>query len=232
HGNGMESGKDAHSGSVYTVVGRLPRQGSVWDRAILVPIESVWLVHGFGTGHSEEKAALGPPWELSGPGVPAVVVKPRAVADAYTLRSRYRTGGTIAIFPAEILTELYRTLGEGRAMLGAMALATQALVVAAVFLALAATLVARRRILAVLRALGAPPGFVFLAVWLQGAAIVAAGGLLGLGLGYGLAALAARALEREVNFAIAVVPNWSEFAAVLAVLGAGLLAATVPAAFA
>lgn len=226
------SAKDEHAGSVYRVVGRLPRQGSVWDRAILVPIESVWLVHGFGTGHDDETAPLGPPWSTAGPGVPAVVVKPRAIADAYTLRGRYRGEGTIAVFPAEVLTQLFRTLGEGRALLGAVAFATQALVMAAVFLALAAMLAGRRRMLAVLRALGAPRAFVFLAVWLQGAAIVVTGAGLGLGLGYGLAALAARALESEVSFAIAIAPAWPELLTALYVAGAGLAAAMLPAAFA
>ncbi len=230
--NSAESTKDEHAGSLYTVVGRLPRQGSVWDRAILVPIESVWLVHGFGSGHADEKAALGPPWTGSGPGVPAVVVKPRAVADAYTLRGRYRSEGTIAVFPAEVLTDLYRTLGEGRALLGAMAIATQALVMAAVFLALAASLAGRRRMLAVLRALGAPRGFVFLSVWIHGAAIVVAGAVLGLALGYGLAALAARALEQQANFAIAVAPASDEIIAALGVVAAGFVASIIPAAMA
>ena len=41
------------------VVGRLPRFGSAWDRAILVPIEAVWEVHGLGNGHAED-GRIGP----------------------------------------------------------------------------------------------------------------------------------------------------------------------------
>ena len=33
------------------VVGRLPPTGSPWDRAVLLPIEHVWVVHGLGDGH-------------------------------------------------------------------------------------------------------------------------------------------------------------------------------------
>jgi len=54
---GVESADERlhrHEGFRYHVVGRLPRQGSPWDRAILVPIESVWETHGLGTGHASD----------------------------------------------------------------------------------------------------------------------------------------------------------------------------------
>jgi len=51
------------------------------------------------------------------PGVPAIVVKPKSVADAYGLRARYRQGGTMAFFPAEVLVSIYRTMGDVRDVL-------------------------------------------------------------------------------------------------------------------
>ena len=44
----------------YVVVGRLPRLGTPWDRAILVPIESVWEIHGLGNGHAVGRCAARP----------------------------------------------------------------------------------------------------------------------------------------------------------------------------
>lgn len=46
HGQVGEEGAHAHEGVHYTVVGVLPADGSAWDKAILVPVEAVWRVHG------------------------------------------------------------------------------------------------------------------------------------------------------------------------------------------
>jgi putative ABC transport system permease protein len=97
-----------HEGAGARVIGRLPRFGSAWDRAILVPIEAVWEVHGLGNGHAED-GRIGPPFDAARvPPVPIAVVRPASVADAYALRQRYRQDGTMAVFPAEVLSELYR----------------------------------------------------------------------------------------------------------------------------
>ena len=68
-----------------------------------------------------------------------------------------------------------------------MALAFQTLLIAAVLLVIVAALAARRQSIGVLRALGAPPSFVFLTVWLQGALLIASGVLAGAMLGWALA---------------------------------------------
>ena len=49
---GKDEAMHRHAGVRYAVVGRLPRLGSAWDNAILVPIESVWETHGLGNGHA------------------------------------------------------------------------------------------------------------------------------------------------------------------------------------
>ncbi len=179
-----------HHGFDYTVVGRLPVTGTPWDNAIIVPVEAVWLVHALPSGHpaaatgeaadhddeAENKIPIGPPWlEAEMPGVPAIVVKANSVGDAYRLRAELRRGGTTAVFPAEILLDLYSTLGDARDVLAMISIAAQALVVAAVLLAVFAVLAARRRQLAVLRALGASRSFVFALVWCQVMTMIAAG---------------------------------------------------------
>lgn len=216
---------DRHEGTSFRVVGRLPSLGTPWDRAILVPIEAVWQVHGLGTGHAPKATHLGPPFEADPPpGVPTIVLTPRSIADAYGLRASLRNKGLLAVFPAEILVDLYATLGQIRGVMTAMALATQALVVAAILLAVVATLAARRRQIAVLRALGAPRRFILLAVWVQVSALVFAGGLLGLPLGWAAASGISLWLGSVTGVALPVALGWSEVILVagMAALGGGL----------
>jgi len=52
HGVGPAADEHAHEESGYTVVGRMPLSGTPWDRAILVPVEAVWEVHGLAAGHA------------------------------------------------------------------------------------------------------------------------------------------------------------------------------------
>lgn len=251
HGQIHVAGEEERHDSVrHTVVGRLPRLGNPWDRAVLVPIEAVWWVHALPLGHAvpEDRlhpggpdappdlaaVPLGPPWDAAElPGVPAVVVKPASFAQAYRLRSAYRAaGGATAVFPAEVLVRLHGLLGDARDLMAAVALLTQALVVGAVLLAVLASLAQRRRLVGVLRALGASRAFVVATVWLGVAAMLTVAGALGLGLGY-LGALAlSRSLAAETGVALPVALSLQEVGLVLATVAAGLLLAAIPAALA
>lgn len=230
-GHGHSSADEAphgHEHADYTVVGRLPPEGNAWDRAILVPIESVWELHGLGEGHAGDETLVGPPW-IAPPGVPAVVVAPVGIADAYRLRSQYRSASSVAVFPAEVLVPLLRALGDVRGLLAGMAWGGFALVMAAVFLALLANFLARRRDFAVLRAIGAPPGFVAGAAWLEAAAILGAGVAAGLPLGWGLAVGAGAVAGGSLELSVAATPAWEDLLAPAAALAVGLLAAALPA---
>lgn len=52
HGAGDAAEHDAHGDAHLTVVGRMAPTGTPWDRAILLPIEAVWEVHGLANGHA------------------------------------------------------------------------------------------------------------------------------------------------------------------------------------
>ncbi|SEN54616.1 FtsX-like permease family protein [Palleronia pelagia] len=56
HGRGTAAEAGLHGGFHYEVVGRMAPTGSPWDRAILVPVEGVWAVHGLANGHPVEEA--------------------------------------------------------------------------------------------------------------------------------------------------------------------------------
>lgn len=229
---GAEADEDqghVHRGVEYVVVGRMPRLGTPWDRAILVPVESVWEVHGLPNGHAQGVERIGPPWEgPEVPGVPAIAVKPKTVADAYTLRGKYRSGGTTALFPAEVLVELYGLLGDARDLLAAISVATQALVIAAILLAVFASLALRRRQLAILRALGASRRYVFAVVWTHVSLMIALGALLGLVVGWAGAVALSAAFSLRTGIALSATLALQEVAMAAAVIGIGMLLAGIP----
>lgn len=223
----------SHEGHVHTeigyrIVGRLPPTGTAWDNALLVPIESVWEVHGLGNGHPPGVEQVGPPWEQPA-GLPAIVLKPRSIAGAYLLRARYRSATSTAVFPGEVLSALFRTLGDLRSVLSWMAAATSGLVVVAVLLAFAGLVSGRAREHAVLRAIGASPGFIVAALWLELGAIVTAGIALGVLLGWAGAWAAAAGLARSTGVAMPVWLGWPELSLAAATLAACLAAAAAPA---
>jgi len=219
-----------HEGVVYRVVGRLPRLGSPWDRAILVPVETVWETHSLGNGHRQDGAPLGPPFDATTiPGVPAIVVKPLKVSDAYQLRAAYRKDGTMALFPAEVLVSLYRTVGDMRDVIVLAAALNNLLVFAAVLLLMITLITLRRRRYAVLRALGAPRGFVLLVTWLGAAGLLAVGCALGLALGYCAALTVSAVVERQTGLHVTAGLGMAELRFAGQLIGAGSLMALIPA---
>ena len=218
-----------HAGFSYVAVGRLPRSGSPWDRAIIAPVEALWRLHARPAGHEEGSHRLGPPWgESETAGASAIVVKPRSVADAYRLRARYRDAETMAVFPAEALVPMYLVLGDARDLMSLMGLVTQTLVVAAVLRAVFASLAHRRRQLGVLRALGASRRYVFLTVWLHVSVLVGLGAAAGLCLGWGGAWALSAVLHARTGVGLPVTISWTEVAAAASLAVAGALVAAIP----
>lgn len=219
-----------HAGHDYVAVGRLPALGSPWDRAILVPIESVWEIHGLSNGHAAGDERIGPPFDgVRVPGVPALVVKPRSVADAYALRGQYRQGGTMAFFPAEVLVTLYRALGDVRTVLVAASFLNAVLILAAVLLLLIAVAGLRRRRYAILRALGAPRAYVMLVVWLGMAGLIGFGCLLGLPTGALFTALLSDAVGAQTGLKLAFAVESQELIFVALLFSVGSAITLVPA---
>ncbi len=71
-------------------------------------------------------------------GVPAVVVKPRQVFQAYQLRGDFRKEGLLAVFPAEVLVALYASIGDIRDVLVVASALNNVLVFLAIVVASAA----------------------------------------------------------------------------------------------
>lgn len=236
---------EVHQGTTYRVSGRLVPTGSPWDRAILVPIEAVWATHGHepeheADAHAEEEHGHGAldadrlvdPGAITdpgAPGLPAIVVRGHAIADAYNLRQQYRSDRTLAVFPAEVLTRLYGTLGDARRVLAAVAVAAQALVAAAVLLVAVLHVAQRRRQIGALRAFGASRGAVFLIVWGEVALIALAGIAAGVGLGLLAARVISARIEAASGLALPVEVAPGDFWMILGLFAAAGLCALIPA---
>ena len=228
---GEHSPDNIHTALHYTVVGRLPPRHNVWDSTILVPVEDVWAIHALPDGHgASDPQHIGPPWDPARlPGVPALSIKPDSVSAAYALRGQFRTPRSVALFPAEVLNDLYVTLGNVRDLMSVLALATQILVVAAVLMALLVGFLARHRQFAVLRAIGASRAYVFCVVWVEVALLIMGGATLGLLLGVAAASALSCWLQALAGFAMPVSLGAPEGFLVGGLILAGALIATLPA---
>jgi putative ABC transport system permease protein len=219
-----------HAATTLMVVGRMRPTGTPWDNSVIVPIESVWRVHGLPTGHAQGEDRIGPPFDPARvPGVPAIVIQPETINAAYGLRTLYRTPLSMAFFPAEALIRVYEVLGDIRELMSWLALATQGLVVIAMLAGVMAILTLHRRQFAVLRALGAPRLYIFLCVWSQIAVIAVAGALLGLLLGAGAARAVSFMITRATGIVLPAQIGVDELLLVGGMIVFGLIVATVPA---
>ncbi|OBZ93633.1 membrane protein [Pararhizobium polonicum] len=259
-----DHGGETHTELAYRITGRMAATGTSWDRAILVPIQSVWSLHGMG-GHSDEAAAdhdgephdaqahaadhgaqpdgdhdhdhaaldpdapLDENWTAETPGLPAVLVKPKTIADAYKLRQAYRGNGTLAVFPGEVLTSLYATLGDAKRVLSAVAIGAQVLVAAAVLLVTVIHVGQRRRQIGALRAFGAPQPAVLVIVWLELFILVALGIVLGFAIGYGAAVFLSRLFSGESGVVLPVMFAREDLASAAAITAFAAVLALVPA---
>lgn len=221
-----------HAGTHFTVVGRMAPRNSVWDKAILVPVEDVWAVHSLPDGHgADSSGAIGPPWRADRlAGVPAIALKPASVTAAYQLRAQFRNAWSLAVFPAEVLNELYVVLGNVRDLVAGMALAMQVLVMLAVLTALLVGFLARRRQFAVLRAIGASRAYLFCSVWVEVTLLVSAGALAGLLLGHFAAQAISVWAQSRLGFPLPLQAGSEEVLLVVGLVVFGALIALIPAA--
>lgn len=231
HGAGDSSDPEAH-GDHYTVVGRMPPTGSPWDRAILVPIEGVWAVHGLASGHAPDAPnQLGPPFDARYfPGTPAIVVKADELWATYSLRSEFtRDAETMAFFPGTVLAELYAVMGDVRQAMSLMTLVTQSLVATSVLVGLFILTRLFRRQIALLRALGAPARFVLSVVWSYAATLLVLGSAVGVLTGIGAAHILSRIVTARTDILVVLALGWNEIHLVAGFVSITVILSLLPA---
>lgn len=252
HGSVAEGGH-THSELAYHVVGKLQPTGTAWDRAIMVPVQAVWHIHGLGDdhdheaheaheahedhdedghehhGHIDPDAAIVETFDANDPGVPAILVKPKTIASAYKLRQEYLNDRTLGVFPGEVLTKLYATLGDVKKVLAVVAVGAQALVAGALLLVTVIHIGQRRKQIGALRAFGAPRLSVFLIVWLELFGVVLLGIGLGVGLGYGAALGISHSVQGQSGFDLPVIFLVQDIWQVLITLAFAAVLSSLPA---
>lgn len=227
----------------FTVVGILPETSTPWDRAVLVPIESMWGMHEQARANNTPHATL-EQWlsqDLSKlPGASAIVVKPTGVASAYRIRQHVlKTSATAAdgsvvnlmgVFTGEALVELFSIFSTAAGALKAFAACSVTTSLAAALLTGFVLAKLRERNLMLLRTLGAPRRFVLAAVWTSIASSVVFASFGALALGTLLSFAAGQVIAARTGIAMAPEIASSELLMLAAVSAAGALFALLPAA--
>lgn len=197
--HGLAAGGHAHGQYPYTVTGILARNGSVLDRLVLTPTESVWQVHETDTAlDDEDRQVMEAEREVT-----LALIQYRTPLAAVTFpRFINATTEMQAAAPALEITRLLSMVGVGLDVLRALAGVLLLTAGLSVFIALWGAVRERRADLALLRMLGAPPrkvaGLLLCeALWLALLATV-----LGVLAGQGLLALLGWALQLEKSVLI------------------------------
>lgn len=258
HGLGGDGAE--HHAHPYRVSGVLARTGSVADRLVFTPVESVWDAHGIAHGdeahahedHAHEDHATADhahaDHALEAPAQRGVFVNrgrieaPQADITAVLVRVVSPIGGLalkqelnrdttlLAARPAEEAARVFRLVGLGGQVLQAFALILIGAAAASVFTTLFAALRERRGEIALLRAMGATRGTVFAVLAGQGLVIATIGVMLGLAGGHGLVELLARTSPQAAGFGLTGW-TWHPFEALIALGGIAVgAAAALPAA--
>lgn len=231
HGHGAAVETDAHEGAAYVVTGRMAPTGSPWDRAILVPVEAVWAVHGLASGHAPaEGARIGPPFDPAFfPGTPAIIVRADTLAANYALKSRFTRADMMAFFPGTVLAQMHGLVRDVREAMSLLAIVTQALVTISILAGLMILTRIFARGLALLRAVGAPGRFVFAVVWSYAAALILTGAALGLGLGWIAAQAFSAIITARTDVLVTASVTWTEAHLVAGFVSLTLILALFPA---
>jgi len=235
--HGTAGDGQAHEETPFEVVGILAPTGTVLDRLIVTPVSSVWAAHGFGTGsdedhdaahgdHEDEAAHAEPTLEVT-----ALLVKYRSSLAAVRLPSFINRQTQLqAAAPAVEMTRLLSLLAVGIDAVRAFAVLLMITSGLSIFVALYSALRQREGDMAMLRVMGARPPAIFGHIVLEGVLLAAAGALLGVIVGHGVAAFAAATFPQLQDMGLTALRfEPAEAVIVAAAIAMGGLAALVPA---
>jgi putative ABC transport system permease protein len=202
--HGLGGGGHAHGQTPYTVTGVLAPGGSVMDRLILTPTESVWRVHEKDTAlDAADQKILEEEREVT-----LALIQYRSPLAAVTFpRFINTTTNMQAASPALEVSRLLGLIGIGADVLRAFAGVLLLTAGLGVFIALWSAVRERRADLALLRMLGAAPRQLAALLWCEALWLALLATLLGLALGQGVAALLAVALDVDKSLSLAAL-NW------------------------
>jgi putative ABC transport system permease protein len=174
--HGLSPGGPVHEGAFYTITGVLAATGTVLDRLLLTPLESVWLVHEGTPADEMERQALEEARELT-----LMLLQYRSPLAAALLPRQINASPVLqAASPAAEVARLFVLFEPAFQLLRAGALVLGLLAGLALFAALMGLLDRRARDYAGLRAIGLAQGAVAVLVLGEALLLTAAGLLLAL----------------------------------------------------
>jgi len=257
HGLNAVAGLGDHEAHPFTVVGILNQTFTPLDRALFVTLDGIEAMHESGSAAGGLPGAMPgampgaePPPALPGASPPAYTPpanifedQPRALSAFLvgtktryeTLRlqreiNQFKAEPLTAVIPGVTLGELWRTLGTvegGLRLVGALTIIVGLI---GMLVALYSSLEARRREMAVLRAVGARPAMIVSLLVLESGLLTLLGCAVGVALTMGGFALGQGLIEARTGVHIAVQPPGAlEWIYIGVVLGAGVLVGLVPA---
>ena len=228
HGFAADS-SDVHNFHLYTITGVLQRTGTVLDRLITTPVESVQQLHSHPDADDPDAAE-----ELKlGHQVTAVLIKVKSPLAIMNLpREINRSTNILAASPSYQMARLSQSLGFGRDVLTSLGIGVVVLSILMLLSTLASSLTTRRYDLAVLRVLGASPQKLASTVIAEGLLLSGVGAVLGLLIGHIMAYVMATMIGSLNGIVLPIMllaPQPWDVGFLAIGLGAGLLAGMVPA---
>lgn len=237
HGTGDVSFAE-HDDKPFTVVGILAPTGTAVDRTVHVPLEGVEAIHADWQGGAripglnitpEQARKL----DLAPKAITAFLVGLKSKAAVFQVQrqiNEYRDEPLTAVLPGVALQQVWEIVGVAERALFLVAAAVAVASLAGLVALHLTAIDARRRELAILRALGAPPRAIFGLVIGESFLLTAAGAALGMVLLQ--AGLVAAAPWIETRFGLVLdagLPGAEEWLLLAAVVVCGTLAGAVPA---
>ncbi len=230
--HGLTEGGEEHSGSMYTVVGVLQPTGSVIDRLVLTPVESVWQVHehphpdGYHDDDGDEEEGKGKPKEIT-----ALLIQYKTPMAAVTMPRQVNAMDSLqAAAPAMEMARLFQLIGAGSEAVKGFGVVLMALAGLGFFVTLWSAVHERRYDIALMRSLGASREKVLGLVLAEGLMLGAFGTLLGLALGHGMGLAARLWIESSRHMSLQGAGFLSmEWGIVFIALAISVIAAMIPA---
>jgi putative ABC transport system permease protein len=236
HGDGAIAAND-HADKPFHVVGILQRTGTPVDRSVHISLAAMealhldWVAGAPIPGMSVPVGALAG-YDLTPRQVTAALVGLKSRTAVFSVQRRIanlRQEPLMAVLPGVALDELWDVVAIGERSLLLMTSLVAVVSLGGLVAVILAGLNERRRELAILRALGASPGNIFLLLAAEGMLVTLVGVALGAVLCGGLLAAFSPWLQARFGISVALAaPRATELALMGAIVVCGWLASLVP----
>ncbi|MCS7464700.1 FtsX-like permease family protein [Paenibacillus doosanensis] len=162
---------EAHAGFLYTVVGILPPLHTPDDRAVFTTVDYAWAVHHSQQGEHKD--------------VTSVLVKPRSLLGAQTLKTKYdKLGNVQAIYTSKAVADVVNVVDKGSQVIRIVTMLCIVLAAISILLSLTSAVNERKKDVGLLRLIGKSRTFVWLSLIGEGLLLTLIGLLLGLAAGH------------------------------------------------